>query len=79
MWLQAGPYRFIRHPIYASICLFIWAGVLGNFTPVAISLGALATGGAITRLLCEEHLLARQYPEYREYSTETKRLPPGLW
>jgi protein-S-isoprenylcysteine O-methyltransferase Ste14 len=74
-----GPYHFIRHPIYAAICLFLWAGVLGNLSLLSISLGAIGTAGAVVRMLCEERLLARQYPEYREYAAHTCRLLPGLW
>ncbi len=74
-----GPYHFIRHPIYASICLFVWAAVLGHFSLLAVSLGVLATLGALARLFCEEHLLERQYPEYRAYALRTRRLLPGLW
>ncbi|HEY1582149.1 MAG TPA: methyltransferase [Chthoniobacterales bacterium] len=77
--VTSGPYRFIRHPIYASICLFLWAAVLGHPTPLSFSLGILGTAGAITRLFCEERLLVQQYPEYHAYSARTKRLVPGLW
>ena len=29
---SCGPYRYIRHPIYAAICLFTLAGVAGHWT-----------------------------------------------
>jgi protein-S-isoprenylcysteine O-methyltransferase Ste14 len=77
--VTSGPYHFVRHPIYASICLFLWAGALGNFSLLSISLGTLGTAGAVVRMLCEEHLLVRQYPEYRDYAIRTRRLLPGLW
>lgn len=77
--VTSGPYRFIRHPIYASVCLFLWAGVLGNFSLLSFSLGTLGTAGALGRISCEEYLLLRQYPEYRGYAHTTKRLLPGLW
>ena len=77
--VTSGPYHFVRHPIYASICLFLWAGVLVNFSLLSISLGALGTAGAVVRMLCEEHLLVRQYPEYHAYAIRTRRLLPGLW
>jgi protein-S-isoprenylcysteine O-methyltransferase Ste14 len=77
--VTSGPYRFLRHPIYASICLFIWAGVLDHLSPLAVSLGILATAGAIVRLLCEETFLFQHYPEYSRYAQATKRLLPGLW
>lgn len=74
-----GPYRFLRHPIYAAICLFIWAAVAAHLSPLTFSLGALATVGAILRLLCEERLVTERYPEYNAYAQRTKRLLPGLW
>ena len=49
--VTSGPYRFIRHPIYASVCLFLWAGVLGNFSLLSFSLGTLGTAGALGRIL----------------------------
>ena len=77
--VTTGPYHFIRHPIYASICYFLWAGVLGHFSLRSVSLGALGTFGAIGRVLCEERLLVRQYPQYRSYAVRTWRLLPRLW
>ena len=34
--------------------------------------------GAVVRMLCEEHLLVRQYPEYAEYARTTKRMIPHV-
>lgn len=47
--VTTGPYRFWRHPIYAAILLFLWAGVLSQRhapTPVARLIGFdLVEGG----------------------------------
>jgi protein-S-isoprenylcysteine O-methyltransferase Ste14 len=77
--VTSGPYRFLRHPIYASICLFLWAGIFDHLSAFSVSLGVVATAGAIARLLCEERFLLQQYAEYSSYRTRTKRLVPGLW
>ncbi len=77
--VTSGPYRYIRHPIYAAICMFAWAGVLAHLSPLTIFLGFLSTVGVLVRLRCEETLLTERYPEYRDYSAHTKRLLPGLW
>ena len=77
--VTSGPYHYIRHPIYAAICMFVWAGVLAHLSPFTIFLGFLATVGVLVRLRCEEALLTERYPEYRDYSARTKRLLPGLW
>ncbi|HEY4284399.1 MAG TPA: isoprenylcysteine carboxylmethyltransferase family protein [Chthoniobacterales bacterium] len=74
-----GPYRFIRHPIYASICLFTLAGLTGHFTPIGLLLFGVVVAGAMIRIVCEERLLAQKYPEYTQYSKQTPRLIPGLY
>ena len=30
--VMEGPYRYIRHPIYAAMCIFTWAGVAGHWS-----------------------------------------------
>jgi protein-S-isoprenylcysteine O-methyltransferase Ste14 len=77
--VTTGPYRYIRHPIYAAICVFVWGGVLAHVSPLAIILGLVATIGILVRIRCEETLVTELYPEYRDYSARTKRLFPGLW
>ncbi|HEY3171367.1 MAG TPA: isoprenylcysteine carboxylmethyltransferase family protein, partial [Thermoanaerobaculia bacterium] len=66
-------------PIYTAACLFVWAGVLSNWSGLAASLGALLLIGAIVRMLCEERLVVQAYPEYREYSRGTKRMVPYVF
>ncbi|MGH8164916.1 MAG: methyltransferase family protein [Rhodanobacteraceae bacterium] len=77
--VTSGPYRYVRHPIYAAICLFVWPCVLAHLSPFTLSLGALASVGVLVRLFCEEQLIIQRYPEYRAYAQRTKRLLPGLW
>jgi len=77
--VTTGPYRFIRHPIYTAASLFIWAGVLSNWSVLAASLGVLLLVGAIVRMLCEERLVVAAYPEYRDYARTTKRMVPYVF
>ena len=74
-----GPYRFIRHPIYTAACLLGVAGALANGSALALVLGTLLVAGAIGRMLCEETLIARVYPEYRAYAHATKRMIPFVF
>jgi protein-S-isoprenylcysteine O-methyltransferase Ste14 len=55
---------------------FVWPGAIARHSPAAIGFAALMSGGAIIRMLCEEYLLVRQYPEYVEYARTTKRMIP---
>ena len=77
--VTTGPYRFIRHPIYASFCLFVWAGLIAHCSVGACGLGLLVLAGALVRVFCEERLVRERYPEYGEYAARTKRLVPFLF
>ncbi len=73
-----GPYRYVRNPIYSGALLVILTGVAVHASAGNVALGAVAAGALITRLLCEEQLLAIVYPQYRDYARKTKRLIPFL-
>jgi protein-S-isoprenylcysteine O-methyltransferase Ste14 len=77
--VTTGPYRFVRHPIYAAVCLFAWAGVLAHWSLVAAAFGLLILAGAFMRMLAEERLVTAQYPEYQDYARVTKRLMPYIF
>jgi protein-S-isoprenylcysteine O-methyltransferase Ste14 len=71
-----GPYRFLRHPIYAAVCYFAWAAALDTRAAPAFAAALLVTAGAVARMLAEEHLLSDIYPEYAEYRRRTARIIP---
>jgi protein-S-isoprenylcysteine O-methyltransferase Ste14 len=76
--VTSGPYRFIRHPIYAAALCFIWAGVLSHFSEENFLLGSVAAAGAWLRMHAEERLLVVRYPDYSDYARRTKRIIPSL-
>lgn len=77
--LRTGPYRFIRHPIYAIVLVLIWSSVLGHpsFTTVIVSV--LMTIVTLIRLVSEEQFLRQRYPEYAEYARRTQRIIPFVF
>lgn len=74
-----GPYRFIRHPIYTSVCLFVVPGVITHFSALNGGLLALILAGAAIRIRLEETLLLAEYPEYADYSKKTWRMVPYVY
>lgn len=77
--VTTGPYRFLRHPIYTSVCLFGWAGAAAHLSVSSALLGGLLLAGALVRMLCEEKLVAATYPEYRDYARRTRRMIPFVF
>jgi len=72
-----GPYRYWRHPIYASIIYFVWAGQLESITLSAMAAACVATAALIVRMFLEEEFLTVAYPtEYERYAKHAKRLIP---
>jgi protein-S-isoprenylcysteine O-methyltransferase Ste14 len=71
-----GPYRLVRHPIYASLWWFVWAGVADHLTPLNVLCAVVIAAGLLLRMVLEERLLTERYPEYREYSKRTRRIVP---
>jgi protein-S-isoprenylcysteine O-methyltransferase Ste14 len=74
-----GPYRYIRHPIYTSICVFVWAGIVAHWSSEACLLGVWVVVSALARIFAEEKLVSLRYPDYANYSERTWRMIPYVF
>lgn len=77
--IRRGPYRFIRHPMYAAALLFVWAAVASHPSTWTIAIGVAGTALVISRVFAEERLLRATFPEYLDYSRSTKALIPYVF
>jgi protein-S-isoprenylcysteine O-methyltransferase Ste14 len=78
--ISSGPYRFVRHPMYAGGAMGLLATplALGSFWAVLIALAIV--GIIVIRLLDEERYLSANLPGYNAYRREVRyRLIPLLW
>jgi protein-S-isoprenylcysteine O-methyltransferase Ste14 len=74
--ISSGPYKFIRHPMYASALVIIWSGVFGHFTTLNFLIGMIVTVFISLRIITEEKYLSAYYPAYPDYSCKTKLIIP---
>jgi protein-S-isoprenylcysteine O-methyltransferase Ste14 len=75
----SGPYRVVRHPIYAGNAVTQIGFLLGNPTIFNLALCLAGLALQVIRLQAEEKLLG-QDPVYAEYMARVPyRLAPGLY
>ena len=77
--LRAGPYRFIRHPMYAGLMLVGLALLLSRFSPLALVFFLLFASATFVKAKLEETLMERMHPKYRDYKRQVKMFIPYLF
>ena len=77
--VMSGPYRFVRHPLYAAeeiAILGVWLQFM-SWPATAILIGHFII--QLWRLSFEETVLRDSFPEYDAYARQTARLLPGIY
>ena len=78
--IDDGPYRWVRHPIYAGILLMMTGTVAVLGTTCSLPGLLLVFAAAVIKAGREEVLLKRHFPgDYQIYSRKVKRLLPLIW
>ena len=77
--VQTGPYRWVKHPLYLSEEIVILGVVLQYLTPATVIVLVLHISVQVCRILYEEDLLRRNFPEYSSYEASRWRLIPYVW
>lgn len=74
--ITSGPYRYIRHPIYASIFYFLLISLVTHLSVQTCLLVLTAYACLAMRIAGEEQLLVQRYPDYTAYASRVKRVIP---
>ena len=78
--VSTGPYRYVRHPMYAGMFLFFPAGALLLGSWWGLLLCAVLLGLLVWRIPLEERVLENGLTGYEEYERNVRyRLIPRIW
>jgi protein-S-isoprenylcysteine O-methyltransferase Ste14 len=77
--ITGGPYRFVRHPLYAAEEIAVIGVLMHVVWYAAIPFLAVHLAMQLCRMRYEESLLRSVFPEYDLYAQRTARLFPGVW
>lgn len=78
--VAAGPYRHVRHPMYAGmICYDLSVPLLlGSWWGLVV--GAVMIAAVVLRTALEDRTLQQELPGYQAYCRQVRyRLLPGVW
>jgi protein-S-isoprenylcysteine O-methyltransferase Ste14 len=77
--VTSGPYRFVRHPVYAFEEVAVLGIAAQHVQPASAALLLVHFAFQLTRMHYEERVLASTFPEYQAYAARTARLIPGIY
>ncbi len=78
--VTSGPYRFVRHPLYAGVLFMGWGIPLLLGSWWALIPGLLIMALLVIRTALEDRTHQAELPGYLEYTHKVRyRLIPGLW
>ena len=79
MLVTAGPYRFLRHPLYLCEQLSAFGLALQFRQPWGLVIVCIGFALQFPRMHFEEEILAASFPAYRAYAAGRSRILPFLY
>jgi len=77
--VTAGPYRYVRHPIYTGYLALLLGSGLGTQNVLLLLLWPISLLGILVQARSEERLLESRFDsDYRRYATCTGQLIPRV-
>jgi protein-S-isoprenylcysteine O-methyltransferase Ste14 len=78
--VATGMYRYIRHPMYASLLGLAWGTALKDLSAASVALALAASVSLFVTAVAEERENVAQFgPSYAEYMKTTRRFIPFLF
>ena len=78
--ITSGPYRYVRHPMYAGMIFYLFCAPLLLGSWWGLLWGFVLLGVFAIRIQIEEGTLRKELPGYNEYAARVRyRLIPWVW
>lgn len=77
--ITSGPYRFIRHPMYATVISLTLVWIVFDFTYLRFAVYVLLAVNMVIKMYYEENILRNSLEGYKEYMSKSKRIIPFIF
>ena len=77
--ITSGPYKYIRHPMYATVISVTLIWILYDFSFVRLVVYILLVLNMVVKMFYEENILKNSFEGYNEYMIKSKRIIPFLF
>ena len=78
-FVERGPYRAIRHPLYVAEQAILFGVSLPYRQPWSFLIFLVSLAAQVPRMYFEERVLSQNIPAYQAYAARTARILPGLY
>lgn len=78
-FVQSGPYRLIRHPMYTALLLFFIPTAVNSGNALVPFIFVLLLFTLISKMKYEETMLLHHFSGYQNYSQKTYYLIPYIY
>ena len=77
-FVSSGPYRRVRHPLYASELVTSFGLLLVVLSPLTVAAFVFGAAAQVARARVEEQAVTAAFPEYQDYARRTPMLIPRI-
>lgn len=78
-FINVGPYKYIRHPMYLATLGVTLCWILPDFNPLLFIIWVVLLIDLLIKLHYEENILKQKFIFYQQYSEQTKKLIPFIY
>jgi protein-S-isoprenylcysteine O-methyltransferase Ste14 len=78
-FVERGPYKLVRHPIYSGLILSAWGLALFRQSWLLVVYALALTVLFDFKTRREERWLSERFPEYAQYQQRVKKLLPWVY
>jgi protein-S-isoprenylcysteine O-methyltransferase Ste14 len=79
IFVYKGPYRYIRHPMYATLIVSQLCLIINYFTIIRLIAFLVLFSVLFIKMIIEEKILSVEFDGYKDYILKTKRIIPFIY